>query len=114
MRAFTMPIRAGDFWVADIHFTDHSSSKKRPVLVLWIYGLDAVVAAVTSVAPRTPTDVALADWRAAGLRVSSTVRLFRLDCLEQGLLLHCLGIVTPAEARPANSAARPPPRRWPI
>jgi mRNA interferase MazF len=94
-----MPIRPGDFWVADIPFTDHSKSKKRPVLVLWLDSLDAVVAAVTSAAPRSPTDMALADWRAAGLRVASTVRLSRLDCLEQSLLLHQLGIISPADAQ---------------
>ena len=93
-----MPIRPGDFWVADIPFTDRSSSKKRPVLVLWLDGLDAVVAAVTSVAPRTPTDVSLVDWRAAGLRVASTVRLARLDCLEQPLLLFHLGTVSSVDA----------------
>lgn len=43
-----MTIQAGDFWVADIPFTDGSGSKKRPVLVLWPDGNDAVVAAVTS------------------------------------------------------------------
>jgi mRNA interferase MazF len=70
-----MTIRPGDFWVADIPFTDGSASKKRPVLVLWLDGDDVVVAAVTSAAPRTPTDVLLGDWRASGLRVPSTVRL---------------------------------------
>src|SRR5712671_2570935 len=98
MRACTMPIRPGDFWVADIPFTDPSRSKKRPVLVLWLDGLDAVVAAVTSAAPRSPTDVALVEWRAAGLRVASTVRLSRLDCLEQSLLLFHLGVVSAVDA----------------
>jgi mRNA interferase MazF len=93
-----MPIRPGDFWVADIPFTDRITSKKRPVLVLWLDGLDAVVAAVTSAAPRSPTEVGLADWRIAGLRVASTVRLSRLDCLEQSLLLFHLGAVSPADA----------------
>jgi mRNA interferase MazF len=37
--------------------------------------------------PRSPTDVPLADWQASGLRVVSTVRLSRLDCLEQSLLI---------------------------
>lgn len=86
-----MTIRPGDFWVADIVFTDQSASKKRPVLLLWLDGADAVVAAVTAAAPRTATDLALVDWRAAGLRVPSTVRLSRLDCLEQSLLLFRLG-----------------------
>jgi mRNA interferase MazF len=94
-----MPIRPGEFWVADIPFTDRSMSKKRPVLVLWTDALDVVVAAVSSAVPRTPTDVALVDWSAAGLRVASTVRLSRLDCLEQALLLHHLGVVSPGDAQ---------------
>jgi mRNA interferase MazF len=94
-----MPIRPGEFWVADIPFTDRSMSKKRPVLVLWMDALDVVVAAVTSALPRTSTDVVLTDWVAAGLRVASTVRLSRLDCLEQSLLLHHLGVVSPADAQ---------------
>jgi mRNA interferase MazF len=94
-----MTIRPGDFWVADIPFTDGSASKKRPVLVLWLDGDDAVVAAVTSAAPRTPTDVLLGDWRASGLRVPSTARLSRLDCLEQSLLVFRLGHVSPADAQ---------------
>jgi mRNA interferase MazF len=93
-----MPIRPGEFWVAEIPFPDRSSSKKRPVLVLWLDGLDAVVAAVTSSTPRSPTDVLLADWRRAGLRVASTVRLSRLDCLEQSLLLFHLGTVSAVDA----------------
>ena len=94
-----MIIQAGDFWIADIPFTDHSASKKRPVLVLWLDGLDAIIVVVTSAPPRTPTDVALTDWRAAGLRVASTVRLSRLDCLEQSLLLHHLGTLAATDAK---------------
>ena len=93
-----MPIQPGEFWVADIPFTSGSGSKKRPVVVLWLDGLDAVVAAVTSAAPRSPTDVSLADWKLAGLRVPSTVRLSRLDCLEQALLIHKLGLISAADA----------------
>lgn len=93
-----MPIQPGEFWVADIPFTDGSGSKKRPVLVLWVDGLDVVVAAVTTAAPRSPTDVPLTDWMAAGLRLPSTVRLARLDCLEQALLIHKLGNVSAADA----------------
>ncbi|MGH7169362.1 MAG: type II toxin-antitoxin system PemK/MazF family toxin [Gemmataceae bacterium] len=78
-----MPIHLGEFWVADISFTSGSGPKKRPVLVLWLDGLDAVVTAVTSAAPPSATDVPLADWRLAALRVPSTVRLSRLDGLEQ-------------------------------
>lgn len=98
-----MPIQPGEFWVADIPFTSGSGSKKRPVLVLWLDGLDAVVAAVTSVAPRSTTDVSLADWSAAGLRLPSTVRLSRLDCLEQTLLIHKLGTLSAKDAQQMKS-----------
>ena len=63
-----MTIQPGEFWVAEIRFTDGLGSKKRPVLVLWLDGSDAVIAAVTSAAARSTTDVPLADWRADGSR----------------------------------------------
>jgi mRNA interferase MazF len=77
--------------------------KVRPVLILWLDGMDAVVAVATSTAPRTPSDVPLADWHAAGLRVASTVRLSRLDCLEQSLLFRRLGVVSAADAQQLRS-----------
>ena len=92
-------IHPGEFWVADIPFTSGHDSKKRPVLVLWLDGLDAVVVAVTSAAPRSATDILLKDWKTEGLRVSSTVRLSRLDCLEQILLLARLGRVSKYDAK---------------
>ena len=75
-------IQAGDFWVAEIPYTSGAASKKRPALILWIDGNDVVIAAVTSAQPRTQTDVPLVHWSASGLRIASTVRLSRLDCLE--------------------------------
>ena len=88
----------GEVWLADITFTSGVASKLRPVLVLWTDATDVVVAAVTSAKPRSTTDVALQNWSAAGLRVASTVRLSRLDCLEQNLLRRRLGIVAHDDA----------------
>ncbi len=82
-----MIIQSGEFWIAQIPFTNGVSSKKRPVLILWLDGNDVVAAVVTSATPRTQTDVLLKDWVEGGLRVASTVRLSHLDCLEQSLLL---------------------------
>jgi mRNA interferase MazF len=48
-------IKAGEIWVAAIPFTNGISSKKRPVLILWLDGADVVLAAVTSALPRTQT-----------------------------------------------------------
>lgn len=90
--------RPGEIWLAEITFTSGAVSKLRPVLVLWTDAADVVVAAVTSAAPRSVTDVALQDWNAAGLRVASTVRLSRLDCLEQSLLRRRLGVISAPDA----------------
>lgn len=94
-----MTIKAGEFWVAEIPFTNGISTKKRPVLVLWCDGEDAVVAVVTSAACRSPTDVLIQDWSISGLRVPSTVRLSRLDCLEKSLLLTKIGGVSDTDAQ---------------
>jgi mRNA interferase MazF len=89
-----MTSRPGERWLAEIPFTGGQASKIRPVLILWIDAADAVVAAVTSAAPRSATDLALNDWKMAGLRVASTVRLSRLDCLEQILPRRRLGVLS--------------------
>jgi mRNA interferase MazF len=89
-----MTMRPGEFWVVDIPFTDASGSKKRPVLILWLDGHDFVAAAVTTAPPRSPMDVPLDDWHASGLRRASTVRLSRLDCLEQSLAIGRIGAIS--------------------
>ena len=91
-------IEPGDFWVAKIPFTNGTDSKKRPILLLWLDGEDVVAAAVTSAKPRSQTDVFLNDGSVSGLRVASTVRLSRLDCLEKSLLLAKIGQISQADA----------------
>ena len=88
----------GEFWLADIPFTSGAASKLRPGLVLWTDAADVVVAAVTSAPPRSKTDVTLENWKEAGLRVASSVRLARLDCLEQRVLRRRLGVLAPLDA----------------
>lgn len=96
---FMTIIEPGDFWIANIPFTSGTASKKRPVLVLWLDGDDVVVAVVTSANPRTETDVLLNDWSTSGLRVASTVRLSRLDCLEKSLLIVKIGRVSEVDGQ---------------
>lgn len=89
----------GEIWLAEIPFTDGSVSKIRPVLVLWLDIGDVVVAAITSAVPRSASDVPLPDWQTEGLRVSSTLRLSRLDCLEQSVLRRKLGVLSRNDAQ---------------
>jgi mRNA interferase MazF len=98
MKGYMMTIKAGEFWLAEIQYTNGVDTKKRPVLILWLDGQDAIVALVTSAQPRTNTDVLLDRWAESGLRVVSTVRLSRLDCLEQSLFSKKIGKVSEADA----------------
>jgi mRNA interferase MazF len=107
-----MTIQPGEFWVADIPFTNVAVSKKRPVLVLWLDGPDVVAAAVTIANPRSQFDVALIEWKSSGLRRGSTVRLSRLDCLEQSPLVGRIRIISDTDAENVRStwAAHVKPR----
>jgi mRNA interferase MazF len=91
--------RPGELWLAGIPYTSGAASKLRPVLILWEDAADVLVAAVTTAAPRSATDVSLLDWNSEGLRAPSTVRLLRLDCLERSILRRQLGKLTPTDAQ---------------
>ena len=91
-------IRAGEIWIANIFFTNAIQSKKRSVLILWLDGDDAIVAVVTAAKPRTETDVPLDQWQESGLRKPSTVRLARLNCLEQSTLIARIGALSNRDA----------------
>jgi mRNA interferase MazF len=99
-----MTIRPGEFWIADIPYTNARASKKRPVLVLWRDADDVVVAAVTTASPRSSTDGELIGWTKASLRKPSTVRLSRLDCLEKSLLIGRIGTITAADGKKVKEA----------
>ena len=91
--------RPGELWLAAIPFTSGTASKLRPVLILWEDAADVVVAAVTTAAPRSATDILLQNWQAEGLRAPSTVRLLRLDSLERTVLRRQLGKLTKPDAQ---------------
>jgi mRNA interferase MazF len=57
-----------------------------------------VPAAVTTAALRSTFDVSLIDWQLSGLRRASTVRLSRLDCIEQHLLIARIGALSNDDA----------------
>lgn len=36
MKGCMMTIKAGEFWLAEIQYTNGTDAKKRPVLILWL------------------------------------------------------------------------------
>lgn len=90
--------RVGDFCLAPFPFSDLSTSKKRPVLILSLIANKhlppmAVVAMVTSQIKGEPLtgDFILKDWKDSGLLYPSKVRLGKVVSLEQDLFLQKLG-----------------------
>lgn len=76
-------------------FTDASSSKRRPALILLDVGdADVVLARVTSQDPRSAFDVEIVNWQSAGLLLPSLVQVHKLATLEKDLIERRLGRLT--------------------
>lgn len=98
----------GEIVLVPFPYSDLRGMKRRPACVVsadaYQRGPDVIVAMVTSEVGRQQSpglgDVVVADWRAAGLRAPSTVRVGRLLVLEQrllGLTLRRLSVPTLAQ-----------------
>ena len=68
-------------------FTDSSSAKKRPALVLLDSGdHDVLLGRITTQFSDSPFDCELNDWAKAGLKAPSFVRLHKLATMEKKLV----------------------------
>lgn len=87
-----------DLVVVPFPFTDRLAVKRRPAVVLSSAEFNEVhkgkiLAMVTSAAARWESDVALQDWRQAGLHVACWVR-FKLFTLDEDLILRKAGALS--------------------
>ena len=91
------PARAqGDVLLAWLTFSDGQGRKRRPVLVVHDFGDDdLLVLPITSQPARVPADVVLSEWRSAGLRIPSTVRVEKLATIEKSCVAQKLGVLPP-------------------
>ena len=90
--------RTGAVILINFPFTDGSSAKKRPALVLLDTGdHDLLLARITTQISDSPFDCELKDWAKAGLKAPSFVRLHKLATLEKKLVKKEFGILTPAD-----------------
>ena len=88
----------GDLVLVSFPFVGGTGAKLRPALVVLDTGdADIVVARVTTQAQTTSHDIAITDWRGAGLRAPSTVRLHKLATLAKSLVNNSLGALQPAD-----------------
>ena len=87
-----MTYKPGDLVLVAFPYASGAQAKRRPALVILDTGdADVLVARVTTQVIRTPFDLSLKNWKAAGLRMPSTVRLHKLATLEKTLVIARLG-----------------------
>jgi mRNA interferase MazF len=90
--------RTGAVILINFPFTDGTSAKKRPALVLLDSGdSDLLLARITTQSSDSPFDCELAHWIQAGLKAPSFVRLHKLATLEKKLVQKQLGFLTPTD-----------------
>jgi mRNA interferase MazF len=94
-------------------FSDLSSAKQRPALVLAAIRPRAglrmiVVAMITSQldAPRLPGDLTLEAWKQAGLLHPSRLRLAKVATLDESLVVKTLGTLMRRDVDRAKAALR--------
>jgi len=97
----------GDLVLLPIPFTDLSSRKVRPAIVIGLgtHPGDLFVAALTS--QLFNSDFQLAEWQAAGLNVPSGVKA-QIATVESKLVLKVIGHLSPADSLTLDSHLR----RW--
>jgi len=79
-----------------IPFTDLSSRKVRPAIVIGSNGADLFLVPISS--QFSNTDFLLKDWRAAGLNVPCGVKA-QIATVEERLVAKIVGALTPADQR---------------
>lgn len=87
-----MTLRTAEVVLIRMQFHQAQGSKIRPALVLADTGdQDFVAAPITSQPGASEFDIAIADWRAAGLNVPSVVRVHKLTVLAKADIVRRLG-----------------------
>lgn len=105
--------RPGELVLVAFPFTGSAQAKYRPALVILDTGdPDVVVARVTTQRYFTTHDVAIAQWRAAGLLAPSVVRLHKLATLDKSVLGRVLGALEAADRRRVAAVLRTTYSRW--
>jgi mRNA interferase MazF len=83
-----------DVVLLPIPFTDLTSRKVRPAIVVGRNGADLFLVPISSVLSNT--DFAVKDWRAAGLNVPCGAKA-QVSTVEEGLIVKIVGAITNAD-----------------
>ena len=91
-----------DVVVVPFPFTDRQAARRRPALIVSSPDFNAthdqsILAMITSAGEEWPSDIAVRDWREAGLSVPCKVRL-KLFTLDDALILRKAGALSERDA----------------
>ena len=107
-----MAFLRGEVWLVDYPFSDHSTSKTRPAVILSTdeyHSLqpDIIVAALTSnlSGATGQFDYVLKDWGAAGVRLPSALKPI-ITTLSPSRAIHRIGALTPKDLSEIESRIR--------
>ena len=97
-----------DVVVVPFPFTDREARRRRPALVVSSSVFNAahdqsILAMITSAGEEWPSDVAVRDWREAGLGVPCRVRL-KLFTLDDALVIRRAGALSERDAQAVRSS----------
>ena len=98
-----MTCSRNDVVLLPIPFTDLTSRKVRPAIVVGRKGTDLFVVPVSSVLSNT--DFLLQEWQPAGLNVASGVKA-QLATVEERLVVRIVGSITAADRQSLDSRMR--------
>jgi mRNA interferase MazF len=109
----TTNYRPGDLVLVAFPYASEALAKRRPALVVLDTGdLDVVLARVTTQPHRTLHDVAIGDWRGAGLLAPSVVRTHKLATLEKALIRRLLGSLQAGDRQHVSAVLRQTYGAW--
>ncbi len=88
-----------EIWLADVPYEDVEGSKVRPVLVIDSQEPVIIVGKMTSKPPRPgyPYEYQITDWKNAGLKVQTTLRLSKILRLDMDRFRRKMGDLQPAD-----------------
>jgi mRNA interferase MazF len=93
----------GDVVLLPIPFTDLTSRKVRPAIVIGHNGADLFLVPLSSVLSNT--DFPIKEWRAAGLNVPSGVKA-QLSTVEQRLVVKIVGALAASDRQELDERLR--------
>lgn len=92
--------KPGEILLLDYPYTTGGQAKSRPVLVLLDSGdADILVAKMSTKPARTQFDIAIQEWRNAGLKAPSLVRLDKLLTTEKSLIRLVIGSLSASDRK---------------